>query len=208
MAILKENPLHIEIAVEQSDFIQVEMLENVIDSQDLKKETLRTFLIQSAVCFLAAVFFLIQNWVAKEAWWFCLVFFLFFALHFLYNYFYGIQQDLYRNLAHLIQSDAKGNTFFLPEEGMVNFYPEKVEYLTNENRRYFEYNQIAHIKITKLLFIFVMKNSTEKSMRGFQYMVVPKRCLQTSQEEQLNDLCDFIVSTYGLTAWTDTDLFN
>lgn len=202
------EPINIELDLRQEDFIQAEILENLADSLDLKSESLSAFFYQSMVCLVVCAVILISKNIVNEALVFPGVFFVLFLLNFLYKYYYGIQNELNTNLNHIIQSNRKGNVFFTPERGVINLFADRGEYLTNENRRYFNYTNIAHIKNTKLLYVFVMKHSKDKALRGFVYMLIPKRCLSGQQTERLNVLCKFISEKYNLTPWIDNKLFD
>ncbi|MEG3029875.1 MAG: YcxB family protein [Oscillospiraceae bacterium] len=201
-------PLTVEINLIQEDFIEVEMLENILDAKDVRKEFLRTFMIQSVVSAIAAMGILFNSFIMKETLYFILFFWVIFALNFGYNYFIGYKNELNLTLQHLVVSNQKGNTFFLEEQGFVNLYEDKGEYLTNEQRRYFDYSSISSIKITKRLFIFVMKRSKERNMRGFCYMIVPKRDLS---EDKLCGLCqvvDDIKARYSISEWIGKTIFD
>ena len=87
------------------------------------------------------------------------------------------------------------------------FYENKCEYLTNEQRRFFDYDLIKNIKIIKHLYIFVMKRSKEKSLRGFAYMVIPRRNLTENQQIQLDEICRRIVKEKDLKEWVESRIF-
>ena len=90
---------------------------------------------------------------------------------------------------------------------MALFYEDKCEYLTNEQRRFFDYDQIKNIKNIKHLYIFVMKRSKEKNLRGFAYMVIPKRNLTGNQMQQMDEICARIVEEKHLEEWVTSDIF-
>ena len=97
--------------------------------------------------------------------------------------------------------------FFTAEKGLVYFYENKCEYLTNEQRRFFEYDKIGNIKIIKHLYIFVMKRSKDKSMKGFAYMVIPRRNMNDHQQKQLDEICASIIKKYDLKEWVTSQIF-
>ena len=97
--------------------------------------------------------------------------------------------------------------FFTPERGMVLFYEDRCEYLTNEQRRFFDYDLIKNIKIIKHLYIFVMKRSKEKNLRGFAYMVIPRRNLTDNQKQQMDEICARIVKENDLKEWVKSEIF-
>ncbi|MEG1862629.1 MAG: hypothetical protein RR198_03390 [Oscillospiraceae bacterium] len=197
-----EYPLKIEIDVVQDDFLQVEMLEQYLDSEIERKDALKTFRKQILVLVVISIcFFIFPDTIAMESQFLLLGFGILFTVNFVYRYFYGYKNELRLGLNHLLLSNSRGDTFFTPEKGVVFFYSDRCEYLTNEQRRYFSYDKIGHIKITKHLFIFVMKESKEKNMRGFLYMVIPKRNLDECQTENLNQICKEIKGTFKLSQW-------
>ena len=208
MSYFSTNPIDIELDLTQEDFIQTEIMECLVDAGDLKSESAKAFIYQTLVCSVIAFIMFISKSLARESLIFPLVFFALFLINFLYKYFYGIENELKNNLNHMIESNRNGNVFFTPESGMIRLYDDRAEYLTNENRRYFNYTSIAHIKQTKLLYIFVMKNSREKSMRGFMYMIIPKRCLTEEQIPLMNKLCEEITQRYNLSPWTDISIMD
>ena len=128
-----------------------------------------------------------------------------FLINFLYTYFLGAKREYNMAVRHLLQN-KDSHEFFTPERGMICFYEDRAEFLTNEQRRYFDYSLIKNIKIIKHLYIFVMKRSKEKSLRGFVYMVVPRRNLTADEQEKLNTICENIVGKYMLKPWVESNI--
>ena len=205
-----EYPLEIELDITQDDYIEVEILEQIVNRDWQIKDHRRTFLIQSAVCACVALLFAflsLQGRIAKEslllvavAWIFCLV-------HFLYSYKIGYNVDFNHAVNQMLQN-RETNTFFTPEKGYAYFYEDRCEFLTNEQRRYFDYSLIQNIKIIKHIYIFVMKRSKEKGLKGFAYMVIPKRNLDEKQERFLDRICTRITEQYSLKPWTDSEILD
>ena len=203
-----EYPLIVQLDIGQDDFIQVEILEQRLDMQLARKSYLKAFAAESAVLGAAAVFILFfQNVILPDRAWFCLFFWALFAFHFVYNYFFGCKREFSLAVNHLL-TNRDGHTFFTPEKGMAYFFENRCEYLTDEQRRFFDYDRIRHIKKTRHLFIFVMKRSREKNMRGFAYMVIPKRNLSDEQHKFLDSICDEIIRKYSLAPWTDSSIMD
>jgi len=203
-----EYPLKIELNITQDDFIEVEILENALDMELHKKEIKRAFIIESIVMAVIAGFVLnraMKGIIVIQTMFFVVGFWLLFAFHFAYNYFRGIKREFNMTVQHLLTS-KDSNQFFTPERGMAYFYEDRCEYLTDEQRRYFSYDMIKHIKIIRHLYIFVMKRSREKNMRGFAYMVIPKRNLYEDEQQMLDKICRDIVKKYDLKEWTDSKI--
>lgn len=202
-----EYPLQVELDISQDDFIMVEILEQELESRLARKSYLRTFVLESVICALISIMIVfMKNIIAFEAVYFVLFFWMLFLAIFLLNYFSGYKKEFSYAVNHILtQKDS--HTFFTPEKGMAFFYEDRAEYLTDEQRRFFSYDKIQNIKITDHLFIFVMKRCKEKSMRGFAYMVIPKRNLSESQEIFLNEICDGIVKKYNLKEWIKSEIF-
>ena len=76
-----------------------------------------------------------------------------------------------------------------------------------EQRRYFSYDVIKNIKIIKHLYIFVMKRTKDKNLRGFAYMVIPRRNMNLQEQETLDKICSGIVEKYKLEEWVKSDIF-
>ena len=109
-------------------------------------------------------------------------------------------------IQHLLESKDT-HEFFTPEKGMVLFFEDRCEYLTNEQRRFFDYDKIKNIKIIKHLYIFVMKKTKDKNLRGFVYMVIPRRNLDLAQQQQLDEICARITQQYELKEWMKSRIF-
>ena len=204
-----EYPLIIELNVTQDDFIEVEILEQELDAQLYKKSIKKAFVIETVV--IAIVMMFMASMVAKGsimamALAFPAFFWLMFLIHFVYNYKWGIQREFNMGVQHILQN-KDSMEFFTAERGMVYFHKDKCEYLTNEQRRFFEYDLIRNIKIIKHLYIFVMKRSKEKSLRGFAYMVIPRRNMTEEQQTQLDAICAEITEKYDLKEWMTSKIF-
>lgn len=204
-----EYPLIIELNVTQDDFIEVEILEQELDAQLYKKSIKKTFVIETVV--IAVIIAIMGAMVAKggimaAALAFPVFFWLMFLVHFVYNYKWGIQREFNMGVQHLLQN-KDSMEFFTAERGMVYFHEDKCEYLTNEQRRFFDYDLIRNIKIIKHLYIFVMKRSKEKSLRGFAYMVIPRRNMDENQQQQLDEICASIIKKYDLKEWVTSRIF-
>ena len=204
-----EYPLIIDLSVTQDDFIEVEILEQELDAQLYKQSIKKAFVIETVViavliAFMAAL--AVKGTIMPVALAFPVFFWLMFLVHFVYNCKWGIQREFSMGVQHLLQN--KDNLeFFTAERGLVYFYENKCEYLTNEQRRFFEYDLIKNIKIIKHLYIFVMKRSKEKSLRGFAYMVIPRRNMNEQQQAQLDEICASIVEKYDLKEWVKSQIF-
>ena len=204
-----EYPLQIELDITQDDFIEVEILEQELEAQLWKKSVKKTFIIETVVIALVIALVL---WLANKGtimaltvifpvfFWFC------FLVHFVYTYNWGVKREFNMAVQHLLHNKDT-QEFFTPERGMVLFYEDKCEYLTNEQRRFFDYDLIKNIKIIKHLYIFVMKRSKEKNLRGFAYMVIPKRNLTENQMQQMDEICARIVEEKHLEEWVKSDIF-
>lgn len=203
-----EYPLIVQLDISQDDYIQVEILEQRLDMQLARKSFLRAFAAESAVLGAVAVFLVFfQHTVLARSAWLCLFFWVLFAFHFVYNYFFGCRREFSLAVSHLLTS-RENHTFFTPERGLAYFFKDRCEYLTDEQRRFFDYSQIRHIKITRHLFIFVMKRSKNKSMRGFAYMVIPKRNMTDEQRDFLGRICSGITEKFSLRPWTDSSIMD
>ena len=204
-----EYPLQIELDVTQDDFIEVEILEQELEAQLWKKSVKKTFIIETVVIALAIALML---WLAKKgtimalAVIFPVFFWVCFLVHFVYTYNWGVKREFNMAVQHLLHN-KDSQEFFTPERGMVLFYENKCEYLTNEQRRFFDYDLIKNIKIIKHLYIFVMKRSKEKSLRGFAYMVIPRRNLTENQQIQLDEICRRIIKEKDLKEWVESRIF-
>ena len=204
-----EYPLQIELNVTQDDFIEVEILEQELEAQLWKKSVKKTFIVETAVI---AVVIALVLWLASKGtimamtvifpifFWFC------FLLHFVYIYNWGVKREFNMAVQHLLHNKDT-QEFFTPERGMVLFYEDRCEYLTNEQRRFFDYDLIKNIKIIKHLYIFVMKRSKEKNLRGFAYMVIPRRNLTDNQKQQMDEICARIVKENDLKEWVKSEIF-
>ena len=204
-----EYPLQIELDITQDDFIEVEILEQELEAQLWKKSVKKTFIIETVVIALAIALVL---WLANKGtimaltvifpvfFWFC------FLVHFVYTYNWGVKREFNMAVQHLLHNKDT-QEFFTPERGMALFYEDKCEYLTNEQRRFFDYDLIKNIKIIKHLYIFVMKRSKEKNLRGFAYMVIPKRNLTGNQMQQMDEICARIVEEKHLEEWVKSEIF-
>lgn len=201
-------PLNIEVKLIQEDFIEVELIENIIDANQQRKEALNAYIVQTIMMIGIGAGLFIASWAAKESLYFVLFFWVCFTINFVYRYFFGYRNELKLTMEHLIVSNQNGDEFFLEENGFANFLEENVEFLTNEQRRYFDYTLINNIKITKRLFIFVMKQSKEKGLRGFVYMIIPKRDLTEEQKEALLLFCQDIKQKYSLKEWVEKTIFD
>ena len=204
-----EYPLIIELNVTQDDFIEVEILEQELDAQLYKKSIKKSFIIETvAVGLIMAVMAVMaaKGSIMTAALAFPAFFWLMFLIHFVYNYKWGIQREFSMGVQHLLQN-KDSMEFFTAERGMVYFYEDKCEYLTNEQRRFFDYDLIRNIKIIKHLYIFVMKRSKEKSLRGFAYMVIPRRNMDENQQQQLDEICASIIKKYDLKEWVTSRIF-
>lgn len=204
-----EYPLQIELNVTQDDFIEVEILEQELEAQLWKQSVKKTFIVETAVI---AVVIALVLWLASKGtimamtvifpifFWFC------FLLHFVYTYNWGVKREFNMAVQHLLYNKDT-QEFFTPERGMVLFYEDRCEYLTNEQRRFFDYDLIKNIKIIKHLYIFVMKRSKEKNLRGFAYMVIPRRNLTDNQKQQMDEICARIVKENDLKEWVKSEIF-
>ena len=204
-----EYPLIIELNVTQDDFIEVEILEQELDAQLYKKSIKKTFVIETGI--IAVIIAIMGSMVSKgsimaAALAFPAFFWLMFLVHFVYNYKWGIQREFSMGVQHLLQN-KDSMEFFTAERGMVYFHEDRCEYLTNEQRRFFDYDLIRNIKIIKHLYIFVMKRSKEKSLRGFAYMVIPRRNMDENQQQQLDEICASIIKKYDLKEWITSRIF-
>ena len=201
-------PIKVNLDITQDDFIAVDILEQAADVPLAKKAALTTFLWESAAIILGVVLTLVfRDSLAFELIYFLVGFEALFRVNFALNYFRGIDREFNIYVTNLLKNSQKGQ-IYNPENGMAYFYRDKGEYLTNEQRRYFSYDAIQHIKETRHLFIFIMKRTKEKGLRGFAWMVLPKRNMTFGQEEDFRTLCRDIVKKYDLKPWTDFPLFD
>ncbi len=203
-----EYPLKIDVNITQDDYIQVEILEQELEKQLWLKSIKKTFVIESIVMALVAVLVVTRaarGVIIMETMFFVIGVWLIFLFLFVYNYFWGAKMEFNMAVQHLLQNKDT-HEFFTPENGMIYFYEDKCDFLTNEQRRYFDYSLIKNIKIIKHLYIFVMKRSKEKSLRGFAYMVVPRRNLYPDEEAMLNEICRNIVEKYKLEPWVESNI--
>ena len=204
-----EYPLHIELNVNQDDFIQVEILEQEKEMQIWKDEIKKGFLIECIVMAVLAcvVFNLVsKGTVVKRTMYFVWGIWLILGAHSGYNYFSGAKREFNMAVQHLL-TNKDTNEFFTAEKGMVLFFEDRCEYLTNEQRRFFDYDKIRSIKIIKHLYIFVMKKTKDKNLRGFVYMVIPRRNLDSAQQQQLDEICARITQQYELKEWMKSQIF-
>ncbi len=201
-------PIQIDIDINQQDFIQTEILELTENYEIEKKSCLKVFIYQSVFFIGVIILFLNSNIIVDEAVYFPISFWFFSLVNFLYKYFIGSRTDYNYSIEHLIKSDAAGNKFFSSENGMIVFKEKEIEYLTNENRRYFSYDKLKNIKITKRLIVFVLKISKDKSIRGFHYMLIPKRCLNEENEEKVYKLIEDIKKEYNLKDWIECKILD
>lgn len=204
-----DYPFKVELNVTQDDFIEVEILEQELEAQLWKKSLIKTFMWETVAIVLAIAvvlyraskgIILARTAIFPVAFWFI------FLLHFVYTYKWGVKREFNMAVQHLLHN-KDSQTFFTPENGMVLFYEDKAEYLTNEQRRFFGYENIKNIKIIKHLYIFVMKRSKEKNLRGFAYMVIPRRNLNENEQEILDGICKGIVEKYDLKEWIKSEIF-
>lgn len=205
-----DYPLEIPLEISQDDYIEVEILEQAIDRDWSREDHRKTFLIQTAACrglALILLFFRLKGSVAKESVFVVGGIWAFFAVHFFYSYFSGYRRDYDWRVSHMLEH-RNTHTFFTPEKGIVVFYEDRCEFLTNEQRRYFEWSLVQNIKEIRHLFIFVMKRSKEKGLRGFAYMVIPKRCLSEEEETKVRQICRDITERYRLSPWTELDMLD
>ncbi len=205
-----EYPLQLELDISQDDYIEIEILEQELEAKLWKKSIVKTFTLESVISLLAVIFLLTvsaKGIIATETIFLVPFIWIFFLFHFVYNYYWGVKKEFNMAVSHILKNKDK-HTFFTPERGMAFFYEDRREFLTNEQRRYFGYDKIQNIKIIKHLYIFVMKRSKEKNLRGFAYMVIPKRNLTDIKEKQLNEICGMIVEKYDLKEWFKSDIFD
>ena len=204
-----EYPFKIELDVTQDDFIEVEILEQELEAQLWKKSVKKTFIIETAVIALAMciiAYMASKGKILMLTLIFPVFFWFIFLFHFIYTYKWGVKREFNMAVGHILQNKDT-QVFFTPERGMVLFYEDKAEYLTNEQRRYFSYDVIKNIKIIKHLYIFVMKRTKEKNLRGFAYMVIPRRNMSLQEQETLDKICSEIVEKYKLEEWVKSDIF-
>lgn len=203
-----EYPLKIDVNITQDDYIEVEILEQELEKQLWLKSIKKTFIIESIVMALLAV--LVMTRAARgviiiETMIFVIGIWLIFLFLFVHNYFWGAKREFSMAVQHLLQNKDT-HEFFTPENGMIYFYEDRAEFLTNEQRRYFDYSLIKNIKIIRHLYIFVMKRSKEPGLRGFAYMVVPRRNLYPDEEVMLDEICRNIVEKYKLEPWVESNI--
>lgn len=201
-------PIKVNLDITQDDFIAVDILEQAADIPLAKKAARTNFLIESGVLAgCLCLFFIFKNKIAFEVVYFLAGFWVLFAAHFVYTYFKGIDSEFRLYVTNLLKNSQSG-TIYTPERGEASFWEDKREYLTNEQRRYFDYDKIQFIKETRHLFIFIMKRTKEKNLNGFVWMVLPKRNMTPRQEDDFRQLCRDITEKYGLKEWTDFPLFD
>ncbi len=203
-----EYPLKIELDISQDDYIEVEILEQALEAQLWKKSLVKTFeteTVLTAAVVVVALSFIAKGIIAKETLFLLAFIWFFFLFHFVYNYKWGVKREFDLSVQHILKN-KDSNVFFTPERGMAFFYEDRCEFLTNEQRRYFGYDNIKHIKIIRHLYIFVMKRSKEKGLKGFAYMVIPKRNLFADEERELNIICEEIIKKYDLKEWVDSKI--
>ena len=203
-----EYPLQIELNVNQDDFIQVEILEQELEMNLWREEIKKGFIIESIVMALVSCFvmFLVAKGVIRiQTMIFVVGIWMLLAANSGYNYFMGAKREFSMAVQHLL-INKDDNEFFTQERGMVLFYEDRCEYLSNEQRRFFDYDKIKHIKITRHLYIFVMKRTKDKGLKGFVYMVIPRRNLTEEQQIKADSICEGIVSKYGLEPWIESNV--
>lgn len=201
-----EYPLQLELDISQDDYVAVEILEQALDADLWKKSVLKTFVIETVVIIAAVIGMMVmisKGIFVVQAIIFPVFFWVMFLLHFLYTYFFGVKREFNMAVKHLLESKDT-HTFFTPERGMLFMFEDRAEYLTNEQRRYFDYDKVQNIKEIRHMFIFVMKRSKEKNLRGFAYMIIPKRNLVGDQEDRVREICNNIIEKYDLKEWTDS----
>lgn len=204
-----EYPFKIELDVTQDDFIEVEILEQELEAQLWKKSVKKTFIVETAVIALAIciiAYMALKGTILMLTLIFPVFFWFIFLFHFIYTYKWGVKREFNMAVGHILQNKDT-QVFFTPERGMVLFFEDKAEYLTNEQRRYFSYDVIKNIKIIKHLYIFVMKRTKDKNLRGFAYMVIPRRNMSLQEQETLDKICSGIVEKYKLEEWVKSDIF-
>ena len=204
-----EYPLQIELNVTQDDFIEVEILEQELEAQLWKESLKKTFIIETAAIALAiavVVYFANKGTIMMATVGFPVFFWIIFLIQFVYTYKWGVKREFNMTIQHLLESKDT-HEFFTPERGMVLFFEDRCEYLTNEQRRFFDYDKIRSIKIIKHLYIFVMKKTKDKNLRGFVYMVIPRRNLDSAQQQQLDEICARITQQYELKEWMKSQIF-
>ena len=96
-----------------------------------------------------AVYFAGKGTIMMATVWFPVFFWIIFLIQFVYTYKWGVKREFNMAVGHILQNKDT-QVFFTPERGMVLFYEDKAEYLTNEQRRYFSYDVIKNIKIIYL----------------------------------------------------------
>ena len=203
-----EYPLQIDVNITQDDYIQVEILEQELEKKLLLKETKKTFIIETIIMAVVAAGVAVmaaKGIIMYRTLYFVAGIWMIFLINFLYTYFLGAKREYNMAVRHLLQN-KDSHEFFTPERGMIWFYEDRAEFLTNEQRRYFDYSLVKNIKIIKHLYIFVMKRSKEKNLRGFAYMVVPRRNLYPDEEVMLNEICRNIVEKYKLEPWVESNI--
>ena len=203
-----EYPLQIDVNITQDDYIQVEILEQELEKKLLLKETKKTFIIETIIMAVVAAGVAVmaaKGIIMYRTLYFVAGIWMIFLINFLYTYFMGAKREYNMAVRHLLQN-KDSHEFFTPERGMICFYEDRAEFLTNEQRRYFDYSLVKNIKIIKHLYIFVMKRSKEKNLQGFAYMVVPKRNLYPDEEVMLNEICRNIVEKYKLEPWVESEI--
>ena len=204
-----EYPFQIELEVNQDDFIEVEILEQELESQLWKVSLKKTFAAETvavvmAICLL--LYFSAKGTIVVQSVIFPVFFWFLFLFHFVYTYKWGVKREFNMAVQHLLHN-KDSQTFFTAEKGMVLFFEDRAEYLTNEQRRFFDYDKIKNIKIIRHLYIFVMKRSKEKNLQGFAYMVIPRRNMNEDDQRRLDEICENIVKKYDLKEWVKSEIF-
>ncbi len=203
-----QYPFQIDLNITQEDFIKVEILEQTLETQLAKKDSVKSIAMQVAIFLIASIGILSIDVIANEALYLVLLFTVLAISNFLYMRFYGYENDFKLATSHLINSHQQGNIFFTAENGMVIFDYDKCEYLTNEQRRFFSYDYVKHIKETNDMYIFVMRQEKELNLKGFLYMIIPKRNLDTNQNEKIQKISSDITTKYNLTNWVNSPYFD
>lgn len=197
-------PLHIEINATQDDFIQLEILQQAMLVEKQREINKKMFIGQSCFSlFLLAVLLVlaIKGTVVGISLIIPAVIEIFFMGN-LFSNNSNAQRDYSYTVNHMLQN-RDSHAFFAEEQGFVEFYEDRCEFLTNLQRRYFGYENIDHIKITKFLYIFVMKKSKDKNLKDFEFMILPRRNMLDREDEQLSQICSSIIEKYQLTPWND-----
>ena len=204
-----EHSLKVELDVTQDDFIEVEILEQELEAQLWKKSLVKTFVWETVAVLLVIAVVLYRaakGMIMARTVVFPVFFWFIFLFHFVYTYKWGVKREFNMAVQHLLRN-KDSQIFFTAEQGMVLFYEDKCEYLTNEQRRYFDYDKIKNIKIIRHLYIFVMKRTKDKNLQGFAYMVIPRRNMNETDQHRLDEICGNIVKKYDLKEWVNSEIF-